>query len=224
MADYDVTQSYMQDISLGTSIIAVSFKGGVVLGADSRTSSGSYVANRVQDKITPLADTVYLCRSGSASDTQAIASYVQYWIAEHQAEKNGPVDVSTAANLAMQLSYNNKNMLQAGLIIAGWDKQGGGSVYAIPLGGTLLKVPYTIGGSGSAYITGWCDKYWRDDFTEEEARAFVVKALTHAIARDASSGGCVRTVTITQAGVKRDFIPGTKLAATFGELPTPASR
>lgn len=26
-----------------------------MLGADSRTSSGSYVANRVQDKITPLA-------------------------------------------------------------------------------------------------------------------------------------------------------------------------
>ncbi|KAF6257030.1 20S proteasome beta subunit A1 [Scenedesmus sp. NREL 46B-D3] len=222
MADYDVTQSYMQDVSLGTSIIAVSFKGGVVLGADSRTSSGSYVANRVQDKITPLADTVYLCRSGSASDTQAIAGYVQYWIAEHQAEKNAPVDVSTAANLAMQLSYNNKNNLQAGLIIAGWDKHGGGSVYAIPLGGTLLKVPYSIGGSGSAYITGWCDKYWRDDFTEEEARAFVVKALTHAIARDASSGGCVRTVTITEGGVNRDFIPGTKLAATYGELSVPS--
>eukprot|EP00882_Tetradesmus_deserticola_P004373 GHRQ01004617.1.p1 GENE.GHRQ01004617.1~~GHRQ01004617.1.p1 ORF type:complete len:223 (+),score=66.37 GHRQ01004617.1:487-1155(+) len=222
MTDYDVTQSYMQDISLGTSIIAVSFKGGVVLGADSRTSSGSYVANRVQDKITPLADTVYLCRSGSASDTQAIAGYVQYWVAEHQAEKNAPVDVSTAANLAMQLSYNNKNNLQAGLIIAGWDKQEGGSVYAIPLGGTLLKVPYSIGGSGSAYITGWCDKYWRDDFTEEEARAFVVKALTHAIARDASSGGCVRTVTVTQAGVARDFIPGTQLAATYGELAVPS--
>lgn len=219
--DYDVTQSYMQDISLGTSIIAVSFKGGVVLGADSRTSSGSYVANRVQDKITPLADYVYLCRSGSASDTQAIAGYVQHWIAEHQAEKNGPVDVSTAANLAMQLSYNNKNMLQAGLIIAGWDQHGGGSVYAIPLGGTLLKVPYTIGGSGSAYITGWCDKYFREDFTEEEARAFVVKALTHAMARDASSGGCVRTVTITSAGVKRDFIPGTQLQPTFGELAIP---
>eukprot|EP00882_Tetradesmus_deserticola_P015944 GHRQ01017007.1.p2 GENE.GHRQ01017007.1~~GHRQ01017007.1.p2 ORF type:complete len:112 (-),score=31.29 GHRQ01017007.1:695-1030(-) len=40
-------------------------------------------------------------------------------VAEHQAEKNAPVDVSTAANLAMQLSYNNKNNLQAGLIIAG---------------------------------------------------------------------------------------------------------
>jgi 20S proteasome subunit beta 1 len=50
----------------------------------------------------------------------------------------------------------------------------------------------------------------------------VVKALTHAIARDASSGGCVRTVTITQEGVKRDFIPGTQLAATYGELAAPS--
>lgn len=164
---------------------------------------------------------MYLCRSGSASDTQAIAGYVQYWIAEHQAEKNGPVDVKTAANLATQLSYNNKNMLQAGLIIAGWDEHSGGSVYAVPLGGTLLKVPYSIGGSGSAYITGWCDKHFREDFTRDEAHAFVVQALTHAIARDASSGGCIRTVIIDSSGVKRDFLPGSKVPATYGELQTP---
>lgn len=93
---------------------------------------------------------MYLCRSGSASDTQAIAGYVQYYIAQHQAEKNGPVDVLTAANLAMQLSYNNKNNLQAGLIIAGWDEHKGGSVYAIPLGGTLLKV----GAAATAKVPG----------------------------------------------------------------------
>lgn len=45
--------------------------------------------------------------------------------------------------------------------MAGWDKQEGGSVYAIPLGATLVKVPFTIGGSGSAYIYGLCDKLWR---------------------------------------------------------------
>ncbi len=54
---------------------------------------------------------------------QAIASYVQYFIAQHQAEKDGEVDTATAANLAAQLAYNNKNMLQAGLIVAGWDEQ-----------------------------------------------------------------------------------------------------
>ena len=29
--------------------------------------------------------------------------------------------------------------------MAGWDKHQGGAVYAIPLGGTLIKVPFTIG-------------------------------------------------------------------------------
>ena len=51
--------------------------------------------------------------------------------------------------------------LQAGLIVAGWDKSDGGSVFAITLGGTLVQVPFTIGGSGSAYIYGLCDKLWR---------------------------------------------------------------
>ncbi len=80
--------------------------------ADSRTSTGSYIANRVTDKITPLADNVYILRSGSAADTQAIASYVQMYIAQHQAEANERIRVKIAANMAMQLAYSNKDMLQ----------------------------------------------------------------------------------------------------------------
>ena len=59
----------------GTTIVAVSFDGGVVLGADSRVSTGNYISNRASDKITCLADNVYMLRSGSAADTQAIADY-----------------------------------------------------------------------------------------------------------------------------------------------------
>lgn len=100
-----------EGVSMGTSIMAVTYNGGVILGADSRTSTGTYIANRTADKvrlldawalpcrgsgprrgsmhgshervisptmqITPLADKVYVLRSGSASDTQAISSYVQ---------------------------------------------------------------------------------------------------------------------------------------------------
>ena len=142
-------------------------------------------------------------------------------------------------------------MLQAGMIIAGWDENEGGAVYALPLGGTLLKTPFSIGasshsrgkssatvlracsaavhmskhpqrpfrqeyfkvrlpcqpspcplrqcchgvtlhhylgGSGSAYIYGFCDKNWRPDFTEQQCKDFVVKAVTLAIGRDGSSG------------------------------------
>ena len=38
-----------------------------------------------------------------------------------------------------------QDRLQAGLIVAGWDKREGGCVYALPLGGTLIKVPFSIG-------------------------------------------------------------------------------
>ncbi|KAM0014235.1 putative proteasome endopeptidase complex [Helianthus debilis subsp. tardiflorus] len=61
--------SMMNDLnsphSMGTTIIGVTYDGGVILGADSRTSTGLYVANRASDKITQLTDNVYLCRSGS---------------------------------------------------------------------------------------------------------------------------------------------------------------
>ncbi len=127
---------------------------------------------------------------------------MEHYIEQHEMELGRGVAVKTAANLAMQLVYNNKvshsiisccllavltvsdaevnsvrnvclktrwttchpcifasrasccftlpvgavqNMLQAGMIIAGWDPIEGGAVYALPLGGTLLKVPFSIG-------------------------------------------------------------------------------
>lgn len=205
-------------VSMGTSIIAVSYLGGVILGADSRTSNGSYIANRVADKITPLSDSVYLLRSGSAADTQAIASYVQYFIAQHQCEINDQVRVQTVAHLAKQIAYGNKDMLEAGLIVAGWDRHAGGAVWGIPLGGTIVQTPFATGGSGSAYIYGFCDKYFKPDMSEEEAKKFVVRALSFAMARDASSGGCIRTVTIDANGPRRDFLQGSKVGHSLYQI------
>ena len=59
----------------GTTIVAIEYDGGVVLGADSRVSTGTYISNRASDKITCLADAIYLLRSGSAADTQLVADY-----------------------------------------------------------------------------------------------------------------------------------------------------
>jgi hypothetical protein len=46
----------------------------------------------------------------------------------------------------------------------------------------------------------------------------VVAALSHAISRDASSGGCIRTVVIDSGGPRRDFLPGDRVRACFGEM------
>lgn len=42
----DINHLKKGEVSLGTSIMAVKFQDGVILGADSRTTTGSYIANR----------------------------------------------------------------------------------------------------------------------------------------------------------------------------------
>lgn len=203
-----------------TTIAAASFSGGVILAADSRTSSGSYVANKVQDKISRLADNVYLCRSGSASDTQAVVSYVRNFIQQQSVQEGQPgyMDVGRAATVAMHVAYNNKDRLSAGMIIAGWDERDGGSVYALPLGGTLLRCPFTIGGSGSAYIYGWCDDAFRDGMDQRECEAFCARAVSLAMARDGSSGGVIRMVIVTKDGIERKMLTGAEVEQHYGEI------
>ena len=54
--------------------------------------------------------------------------------------------VGTAAHLMNLILYSNKNNLMAGMIIAGYDEKAGGSVYSLPLGGGVIKEPFSIGG------------------------------------------------------------------------------
>lgn len=196
---------------MGTSIMAVEFDGGVVMGADSRTTTGSYIANRTSDKLTEVHDRIYCCRSGSAADTQAVADYVKWYLQMHSAELGDDPEVKTAANLFKQICYSNKNFLLAGIICGGWDKHDGGSVYTISLGGATVRQPWSIGGSGSTYIYGYCDAHYREGMNQEECEEFVRNALSLAMARDGSSGGVIRTVTITKDGIVRKMLPGDKL-------------
>jgi len=198
-------------VSMGTSIMAVEFDGGVVMGADSRTTTGAYIANRTSDKITAVHDRIFCCRSGSAADTQAIADYVAWFLDMHGVEIGEDPEVQTAATLFKQLCYQNKNHLLAGIIVGGWDKYNGGCVFNIPLGGSMVRESFAIGGSGSTYIYGYCDSHYRKKMAKQECEEFVVNALSLAMARDGSSGGLIRTVTITEGAVERRMVPGNKL-------------
>lgn len=191
--------------------MAIAYEGGVILGADSRTSTGTYVANRVSDKIVQLHDSIWCCRSGSAADTQAMTDYVRHYLAQLAMETDRPPTVKQAAHLMKRLIYENKDHLMAGVIIGGWDSIHGGSVYNIPLGGTCIKMPFAIGGSGSTYIYGLVDSQYKTGISSEEAKTLVTKAVSHAMARDGSSGGIIRTVTVAEGGNEREYIPGDKL-------------
>ncbi|XP_055859230.1 proteasome subunit beta type-6 [Episyrphus balteatus] len=189
--------------STGTTIMAVEFDGGVVIGADSRTSTGVYVANRVTDKLTKISDKIYCCRSGSAADTQAIADIVAYSLNYHENQTGEEPLVSEAASEFRNYCYNYRDSLVAGIIVAGWDKKKGGQVYSIPLGGMLVRQGVTIGGSGSSYIYGFVREFYRPNMSKADCVEFVKKAVKHAIYHDGSSGGVCRIGVITESGIER---------------------
>ena len=112
------------------------------MGADSRTSTGTYIAVRVADKITQVHDRIWICRSGSAADTQALTDYIRHYLGQLAVETGRAPTVKTAAHLMRRLIYENKDNLMAGVIVGGWDSVEGGSVYNIPLGGTMMKMPF----------------------------------------------------------------------------------
>lgn len=199
----------------GTSIMAVEFDGGVVVGADSRTTTGSYIANRVTDKLTKITDNIYVCRSGSAADTQALADIINYQLEFYQIETGEPALVSIGANLMRDMCYNYRNTLLAGIICAGWDRRYGGQVYSIPLGGMIVRQPVSIGGSGSTYIYGYVDATYKPGMNQEDCCKFVTNALSLAMERDGSSGGVVRLAIITEKGVERRITLGDKLPEFF---------
>ncbi|CCF57631.1 hypothetical protein KAFR_0C06350 [Kazachstania africana CBS 2517] len=199
----DVNRLKKGEVSLGTSIMAVTFKDGVILGADSRTTTGAYIANRVTDKLTRVHDKIWCCRSGSAADTQAVADIVQYHLELYESQYGAP-SIKTAASVFKSICYENKDNLSAGIIVAGFDdKNEKGEVYSIPLGGSIHKQKYAIAGSGSTFIYGYCDKKFKEDMTKDETVNFIKHSLSQAIKWDGSSGGVIRMVILTKEGVER---------------------
>ncbi|GMT22848.1 hypothetical protein PFISCL1PPCAC_14145 [Pristionchus fissidentatus] len=188
------------EISTGTTLIAMEYDGGVVIGTDSRTSAGSFISSRTTNKITPITDHLSVCRSGSAADTQAIADITKYYIETHSLLENEPVTIYRSSQIFRQFLYQYRDSLSASVIIAGWDAKLGGQLYAIPIGGFTTRQRSTASGSGSTYVLGYLDKAWKPNLTKEECIEIVKTAVGLAVFRDGSSGGVVRIGVINENG------------------------
>ncbi|XP_058026491.1 proteasome subunit beta type-9 isoform X2 [Ahaetulla prasina] len=202
-------------ISTGTTIMAVEFDGGVVLGSDSRVSAGDSVVSCFFNKLEPLHDRIYCALSGSKADAEAMADLINYQLELHSLETEIPPRVLAAATLVKSLSYKHPE-LSAHLLVAGWDPHNGGQIYGT-LGGMLNRQPVSIGGSGSTFIYGYVDSAYKSGMNREECRQFTKNAIALAMVRDGSSGGVIYLVTITKDGVKEEVVLGDDIPKFYEE-------
>jgi 20S proteasome subunit beta 1 len=189
------------EVDLGTTLVAIRYKDGVVVGADTRTSVGTYVSNRYSDKIEPVLNTAVICRSGSAADTQYLAEQVN---SEFQARYYRYVERPNIRQIAYLLRSLVTENMSASLICAGYDPEKGGQIYSITPNGSIIEEEqeFAVSGSGSTYVLGHMDNFFKPDMEEDDAITFVVNTIQLAISRDGSSGGFVRVHTVNREGSK----------------------
>lgn len=97
------------------------------------------------------------------------------WILDFRNQTGEEPLVAEAAAEIQNYCFNYRDQLLAGIIVAGWDKQKGGQVYQVPLGGMCIRRKYAIGGSGSSYVHGFIREFYREGMSRNETVEFVKK-------------------------------------------------
>ena len=157
--------------------------------------------DRVADKIDYVHDHIVVLRSGMAAQSQNAAHKVRFMIESHAVEQGKLPHVKTAARMFQKMNYEKG--LETGYIVAGWDPYEGPQLFSVNLGGACLSRNFTMGGSGSGFIYGYCDANYRPGMSFEEAKAFCLNAVSLAMKRDGSSGGIIRLSNVTERGLEK---------------------
>jgi 20S proteasome subunit beta 2 len=151
----------------GTTIVGVVYKDGVVLGADTRATSGQEIAEKNCEKIHYLAPNMYCCGAGTAADTEMITQTMALQLELLRMNTHSNSRVVTACTLLKRRLFRFQGHVSAALILGGCDLNGP-SVYQINPHGSTSQLNYTTMGSGSLASMAVFESSWREDMTEQE--------------------------------------------------------
>lgn len=183
----------------GTTIVGMVYSGGVVLGADTRATGGTEVAEKNCEKIHYLAPNMYCCGAGTAADTEKTTELISSQLELLRMDTHSPSRVVTACTLLKRMLFRYQGHVSAALVLGGCDLHGP-HVYQIYPHGSTGKLPYTTMGSGSLAAMSVFESSWRDDMNEAEAEALVKRAIGAGIFNDLGSGSNCDTCIIRMDG------------------------
>eukprot|EP00127_Corallochytrium_limacisporum_P002297 Clim_evm85s109 gene=Clim_evmTU85s109 len=187
----------------GTTIAGVVFKDGVILGADTRATNGTIVADKNCEKIHYIAPNIYCCGAGTAADTENVTNMISSQLELHRLETGRQSRMVTACRKLKQMLYKYQGYVSAALVLGGVDLEGP-KLYTIAPHGSTDKLPYVTMGSGSLAAMAVFEARWKPDMEEEEAKQLVRDAIASGIFNDLGSGSNVDLCVITSSKV--DYI------------------
>jgi len=181
----------------GTTIVGLIYEDGVILGADTRATEDTIVADKNCSKIHYIAPNIYCCGAGTAADTEMTTNMISSNLQLHRYSTGRPSRVCTANRMLKQYLYSYQGYVSAALVLGGVDCNGP-HLYSIHPHGSTDKLPYVTMGSGSLAAMAVFENGYKPNMAKKDAMQLVRDAVAAGIFNDLGSGSNVDLCIITK--------------------------
>jgi len=179
----------------GTTIVAATFPGGLVIAGDRRATMGNIIAQRDIEKVFPADEYSAVGIAGSAGIAVELVRLFQTELEHYEKIEGSVLSLDGKANRLSALIRGNLGMAMQGLAVvplfAGYDLDAGqGRIFSYDVtGGRYEETAFYSVGSGSLFAKGSLKKLYRDDLSEVDCVTVVLQALYDAADDDSATGG-----------------------------------
>jgi proteasome beta subunit len=179
----------------GTTIVAATYPGGVVMAGDRRATMGNIIAQRDIEKVFPADEYSCVGIAGTAGLAVEMVRLFQTELEHYEKIEGTTLSMDGKANRLAALIRGNLGLAMQGLAVvplfAGYDLVSDqGRIFSYDVtGGRYEETAFHAVGSGSLFARGSLKKLYRDDLSEEDAVTVVVQALYDAADDDSATGG-----------------------------------
>ena len=179
----------------GTTIVAATFDGGVVMAGDRRATMGNIIAQRDIEKVFPADEYSVVGIAGTAGLAVEMVRLFQTELEHYEKIEGTTLSMDGKANRLAALIRANLGLAMQGLAVvplfAGYDLVAGqGRIFSYDVtGGRYEETAFHSVGSGSLFARGSLKKLYRDDLDAEGAVTAVIQALYDAADDDSATGG-----------------------------------
>ena len=191
-----VPQGHAGDLAPhGTTIVAATYPGGVVMAGDRRATMGNIIAQRDIEKVFPADEYSCVGIAGTAGLAVEMVRLFQVELEHYEKIEGTTLSMDGKANRLAALIRANLGLAMQGLAVvplfAGFDLAGSqGRIFSYDVtGGRYEETAFHAVGSGSLFARGSLKKLYRDDLSEVDAVTVVVQALYDAADDDSATGG-----------------------------------
>jgi proteasome beta subunit len=183
----------------GTTIVAATYDGGVLMGGDRRATMGNLIAQRDIEKVYPADSYSVIGIAGAAGIAIEMVRLYQVELEHYEKIEGLTLSLDGKANRLAQMIRGNLGAALQGLAVvplfAGYDLDAAegaqpGRIFSYDVtGGNYEERGYAAVGSGSLFAKNSLKKTWRPDMPADDAVRTLVMSLYDAADDDSATGG-----------------------------------